>query len=106
MDEVVSVPELEQLKEFVHQALCEQDHLDPKQTPLQQWLISRSGRPCGMFFQISGPRMMRAYAIWAGEENRILFYDSSSHRYAEIQLSDAPDPAQLKELMDAEPKAG
>jgi len=38
---------------------------------------------------------VRVYAIWAGDENRILFNDSTGVRYAETRLSDAPDPTVL-----------
>ncbi len=105
MDEVASLPTLNQLRDYVHRELCKQDALEPSQTPLQQWLIMRSSRPCGLFFQISGPRQMRAYAVWAGEENRILFYDSNSLRYAEVKLSEAPDPASLADLISPTNKA-
>jgi hypothetical protein len=33
--------------------------------------------------------------VWAGEENRVLFYDSSGLRFAETRLSEAPDPVKL-----------
>jgi hypothetical protein len=36
-----------------------------------------------------------AYAIWAGEENRFLFYDSQGGRFAQTRLSDGPDPRVL-----------
>ena len=75
--------------------LCQHDQLDPKQTPLHQALIKRKGRPCGLFFQVQGPRMVRTYALWAGEEDRILFYDGLGQRFAETRLSDAPDPQRL-----------
>jgi hypothetical protein len=38
---------------------------------------------------------MRNYAVWAGEENRILFYDNSGERFAEVRVSEAPDPLRL-----------
>ena len=69
--------------------------LDPDQTPLAQSLITRSGRPCGLFFQVQGPRMVKTYAVWAGEEGRILFYDSQGVRFAQTRLSEGPDPRQL-----------
>ena len=34
-------------------------------------------------------------AVWAGEENRILFYENSGERFAEVSLSEAPDPMLL-----------
>lgn len=95
MDRVVSLPTLEELRQYILHALCAHDHLDPEQTPLFQGLVTRHGKPCGLFFQVQGPRMMKNYAVWAGEENRILFYDSTGLRFGQVQLSDAPDPDRL-----------
>lgn len=89
---VVALPSLDDLRRHVHKALCDHDRLDPEQTPLQQSLIKRSGRVCGLFFQVSGPRLLKTYAVWAGEENRILFYDCTGKRYHEVKLCEAPDP--------------
>jgi hypothetical protein len=91
----VSLPTLEKLRLHVHQTLCAHDQLDPKQTPLHQARIVRCGKPCGLFFQVQGPRLLKTYAVWAGEENRILFYDSTGLRFAEVKLCDGPDPLEL-----------
>ncbi len=96
MDEVAALPTYEALREFVQSRLCAHDMLDPKQTPLSQSVITRSGRPCGLFFQVQGPRMVKTYAVWAGEEDRILFYDSTGGRFGEAKLSEGPDPRQLR----------
>jgi hypothetical protein len=96
MDAVACLPTLEQLLNHVRQVLCDHDQLDPAQTPLFQSAITRCGRPCGLFFQVQGPRRVRTYAVWAGEEDRILFYDSQGVRFAQTRLSEAPDPLKLK----------
>ena len=90
-----ALPTLDQLRAHVHQMLCSHDRLDPVQAPLHQALVTRKGKPCGLFFQINGPRLLKTYAVWAGEEDRILFYDSHGLRFAETRLSDAPDPGKL-----------
>jgi hypothetical protein len=90
-----ALPTLDELRAHVHQVLCGHDRLDPAQAPLHQALVTRKGKPCGLFFQISGPRLLKTYAVWAGEENRILYYDSHGLRFAETKLSDAPDPVKL-----------
>jgi hypothetical protein len=79
----------------VLEILCRNDNLDPSQTPLRQALITRKGTPCGLFFEVLGPRMLRNFAIWAGDENRILYYNSGGERVAETKLSEAPDPRAL-----------
>ena len=95
MEEVVCLPTLDQLRDHVRTVLCAHDQLDPGQTPLHQAVILRSGRPCGLFFQVQGPRRVQTYAVWAGEEGRILFYDSAGQRFAQSRLAEAPDPLRL-----------
>jgi hypothetical protein len=92
---VVALPTLDTLRQHVLATLCAHDQLDPTQTPFFQALIKRAGRPCGLFFQVQGPRQVRTYALWAGEEDRILFYDGLGQRFGETRLSDAPDPQRL-----------
>ena len=95
MRHVAALPTLNELCQYVLNALCQQDNLDPNQTPLQQALITKHGKPCGLFFQVQGPRLLRNYAIWAGDENRILYYNCNGERVAETRLSEAPDPRAL-----------
>jgi hypothetical protein len=90
-----TLPTLEALRDHVLQTLCAHDQLDPEQTPLRQALVVRSRKPCGIFFQIHGPRLMRSHAVWVGDENRVLFYDSAGVRFAETRLSEGPDPLSL-----------
>lgn len=92
---VVPLPTFDQLREFVRRTLCDRDRLAPEQTQLRQALIQKRGRPCGLFFQIEGPRLLRTHAVWAGDEDRILFYDSTGSRFAETRLCESPDPAKL-----------
>jgi hypothetical protein len=93
--DVVSLPTLDDLVRYVRDVLCRHDQLDPEQTPLSQSLITRDKRLCGLYFVLHGPRRVVTYAVWAGEESRILFYDSQGLRFAQARLSDAPDPRQL-----------
>lgn len=95
MRDVAALPTLNDLKHHVLHILCQHDNLDPDQTPLEEALITRHGRPCGLYFEVHGPRMLKNYAIWAGDENRILYYNSSGERMAETKLSEAPDPRLL-----------
>jgi hypothetical protein len=95
MHTVAALPTVDDLRRHVLSVLCTRDQLDPSQTPLHEGLITRRGKTCGLFFQIQGPRLLKAYALWAGEEDRILFYDSTGSRFAETRLSNAPDPLRL-----------
>lgn len=95
MDGVACLPTLEELREHVLKILCANDHLEPSQTLLHQSVVMRNSRPCGLFFQARGLKQIKTYAIWAGEENRILFYTSTGERFAETRLSEGPDPSRL-----------
>ncbi len=92
MESYVSVPTVAELRQHVLEVLCSHDQLDPAQTPLTETVLFRRNRPCGLFFEAQGPRLLRTFAIWAGEENRILFYDATGARFAESRLADSPDP--------------
>jgi hypothetical protein len=95
MKDVAALSTLQELRQHVLSMLCKHDNLDPQQTPLHQAVVTRRGKPCGLFFQIQGPRLLKNYAVWAGDENRILFYNCNGERVAETKLSEAPDPATL-----------
>jgi hypothetical protein len=90
-----SLPSLDHLRQHVLETLCDHDKLDLEQTPFFQGLVTRFGKPSGLFFQVQGPRQVRTYALWASDENRILFYDGVGQRFAETRLSDAPDALSL-----------
>jgi hypothetical protein len=90
-----ALPTLDELRRHVREVLCSHDQLDAGQTPLREAVIARAGRPCGLFFQVQGPRRVCTYAVWAGDEGRILFYDSTGRRFAETRLSEGPDPREL-----------
>jgi hypothetical protein len=92
---VAVLPTLDELRSYVRKRLCAHEQLDPAQTPFFQALVTKKGRPCGLLFQIQGPRRVRTYALWAGDDNRIFFYDSTGQRVSETRLSDAPDPQAL-----------
>lgn len=89
--EPLSFTTLDDLRRFVRQTLCERDRLDPAQTPLREDPILRRGRPCGLFFQADGPRRLKNFAVWTTDESRVLFYDSTGQRYADVHLSDGPE---------------
>lgn len=94
--EVVHLPTLDLLRRHVHEMLCRRDQLDPEQTPLHEAIITRRGKACGLFFQVQGPRLLKNYAVWAGEENRILYYGGTGERVAETRLGEAPDVRSLR----------
>lgn len=97
MDRVVALRDRDELRQFVKEILCNYDQLDIDQTPFFEATLTQRGRPCGLFFELQGPRLVRTHAIWAGDEHRLLFYNSMGDRFAEVLLSEAPDPARLRD---------
>jgi hypothetical protein len=95
MESYVGVPTFPELRQHVLEVLCQHDQLDSTQTPLKQAVIFRRNRACGLFFEAQGPRLLRTFAVWAGDEGRILFYDCNGLRFAESRLSESPDPTRL-----------
>lgn len=87
---MLSLRSIDELTSFVHQKICEFDNLDPVECPLHHADILRGGRPCGLLFQVKGPRMLKCHAVWVAAEKRILFYNSSGERVAEMPLKNAP----------------
>ena len=88
---VVALPSFEDLSAFVRTALCEQDALDPGQTPFYRAVVRRGGKPWGVVVHVEGPRLLKTSAVWAAAEDRIVFYDSTGQRTREVKLSEAPE---------------
>ena len=55
--------------------------------------LIKHGTPVNGFDSLGGTALHDA--VWAGEEARLFFYDSTGARFAEVRLSEAPDPQQL-----------
>ena len=90
---VVALPSFEELREYVRKTLCDQDALDPAQTPFFRTVVRRGGRPCGVVFHVEGPRLLKTSAVWAADTDRIIFYDSTGQRTRDVRLSEAPSIA-------------
>ena len=92
---VVALPTVGELSKFIHNTLCQQDALEPELTPLTRTLLTRLGRPCGAVFQVEGPRLLRTSAVWAADDHRVIFYDSTGARVRTVRLSESPDVSAL-----------
>jgi hypothetical protein len=57
---------------------------------LHESVVRRDGKPCGLFFHVEGPRLLKSYAVWAADERRVLFYDGAGARFAETMLKGGP----------------
>ena len=94
-ESVVALPTVGELAKFVHAVLCQLDALEPELAPLTRTLLTRAGRPCGVVFQVEGPRLLRTSAVWAANDHRVIFYDSTGARVKAVRLSESPDADEL-----------
>ena len=84
---------LSQLRNFIHEKLCEHEYLEPGVFPMTERILTRAGKACGIYFSLFGPRSVRLNAIWENETNTILFYGSNGERFGKMQLVGVPNVA-------------
>ena len=80
----------EQIRCYVLETLSKLELLKSDCCHLAVRLLTRAGRPCGVYFCLYGPRAVRLSAIWETRTSTILFYDSSGQRFQKTQLVAAP----------------
>jgi hypothetical protein len=90
LEHSVHINGLTELRDYVHQQLCDQNQLEVGAFHLTERVLERSGAPCGMFFCLHGPRSVKLVAIWETTRNSILFYGSTGERVQRVQLIDSP----------------
>ncbi len=78
------------LRTLVYEALCNHEQLEPGSFPMTERILVRSGKPCGVYFCLHGPRSVKYTAIWETERNTILFYGSAGERFQKTTLVQAP----------------
>jgi hypothetical protein len=81
---------LNQLRTYVHHALCEENELEIGAFQVTERILVRGRTPCGIFFCLHGPRSVKLTAIWETDRNTILFYNSVGERVRKTQLVQAP----------------
>jgi hypothetical protein len=79
-----------ELHDYVNQTICQHYQLKLDAYPLTERTLTRSGRPCGIYFCLHGPRAVKFIAIWETDSNSILFYGSDGERFQRTRLTDAP----------------
>jgi hypothetical protein len=84
------ISNLENLRKFVIESLCEQNQLELGAFPVSERILVRGGSPCGLFFCLHGPRSVKFTAIWETERNSILFYGATGERIHTTRLVGAP----------------
>jgi hypothetical protein len=88
--DAVQFQELDDLRQYVHQRICDQNELEINVFQITERMLTRRGKPCGLFFCLHGPRSVKFTAIWETERNTILFYGSTGERRHTIKLSASP----------------
>ena len=78
-----------ELRNFVHETLCNHNLLKRGVFPLTERRLQRGGKPCGIFYCLHGPRMVKFTAIWETDKNQILFYGPSGQKVQQTTLLDA-----------------
>ncbi|HZZ73127.1 MAG TPA: hypothetical protein VFE24_12805 [Pirellulales bacterium] len=78
---------LENLRAYINETLCHHDQLEINAFQMTERVLVRSGKPCGIFFCLHGPREVKFTAIWESESNSVFFYGSSGARFHKAQLA-------------------
>jgi hypothetical protein len=90
LDSSPSVRSIEELRRYVANTLAQLEMLKADQFELSQQVLYRSGKPCGIYFCLHGPRSLCLTAIWETDQNSILFYGSCGRRLHRTRLAHAP----------------
>lgn len=85
-DDPLPIDNLNHLRNYVHQTLCEKNQLEFGAFPVTERILVRGTRPCGIFFCLHGPRSVKLTAIWETDRHTVLFYNSSGERVGKTQL--------------------
>jgi len=78
-----------ELCDYVNETICLHNHLKKDAFRMTKRLLRRSGRPCGIFYCIHGPRMVKLTAIWEAEKNQILFYGPTGEKVQQTKILDS-----------------
>ncbi|HET6879228.1 MAG TPA: hypothetical protein VFI31_03695 [Pirellulales bacterium] len=81
-----TIESLDDLRDYVNETLCEFDQLECGAFRMTERVLTRGGKPCGLYFCLHGPRAVTFSAIWETQNNTVLFYDSSGERFQKTQL--------------------
>jgi hypothetical protein len=84
------IDNVDDLREYINITLCDQYELQYGAFQMTEQVLMRSGKPCGIYFCLHGPRAVRFTAIWETERNQVLFYGPQGERFLKMQLLEAP----------------
>jgi len=78
---------LDELRQFIHQTLCEKENLLDDQLRITEVRLTSGSGSCGLQFCLRGPRNVRLAAIWVADQNVVYLYDARGERYAKLRLT-------------------
>lgn len=79
---------LDDLRCCVNKVLCDQEQLVLGAFEMTERLLTRGGKPCGMYFCVHGPRSVKISAVWDAFSGTVLFYGSSGERFHKMLLDE------------------
>lgn len=77
---------LETLRQQVRRRLAELGHLEEDAFPMTERIVVRSGKPCGIYFCLHGPRSVKLTAVLDMQQKNVLFYGSDGVRAEKMEL--------------------
>ena len=57
---------------------------------MSERVLTRGGKPCGIYFCLHGPRNVKYTAIWETDRDTILYYGCGGERFGKTRLTAAP----------------
>jgi hypothetical protein len=84
---VKDVHTLDELRQFIHKALCEKENLRADHFTMTEVRPTRGNGPCGLQFCLRGPHNVRLAAIWVADQNVVYLYDARGERNAKLRLT-------------------
>ncbi|MDG1894345.1 MAG: hypothetical protein P8J37_05515 [Fuerstiella sp.] len=78
---------LDELRNFIHIALCRKENLLEHHFPMSELELKRNGDCCGFQFILHGPRSVKLSAVWDRARNEVLLYDVVGKRFGKVRLA-------------------
>lgn len=93
LDDSPRINDLDDLRTYIHETICKNNELEVDAFAMTERILVRSGRPCGLYFCLHGPRAVKLTAIWETDRNSVLFYSATGERVRRLRLTHAPELA-------------
>ena len=78
------------VREYVNETICYHEELEIGAFEMTERILTRGGKPCGIYFCVHGPRQVKFTAIWETDKNTILFYGSTGEKFQKTKLNESP----------------